>query len=178
MVDHEDLRLSDENGGGKSGMDLDQGLEGGLTPPARPGRPPPLTFQLPPAPPPIEGSPLLNTDADTNYVENGDDGSKRLKVDATVGQTVPDASTLSKALRRGQYTSDEARMLRKSVAKFLEESQEELVDVAATAAHFGEHKDGKMASHDAGWSLVLKRCTKKRLSKKRVVGDLKRSAVI
>ena len=67
-------------------MDLDQGLEGGLTPPART-----LTFELPLVPPPVEGSPLLNTDADTNYVENGDDGSKRSKVDAAIGQTVPDA---------------------------------------------------------------------------------------
>ena len=125
-------------------MDLDQGLEGGLTPPALPGGPPPLTFQLPPSPPPVEVSPLLNTDADTNYVGNGDDGSKRLRVDATVGQSVPDASTLSKALRRGQYTSDEARMLEKSLAKFLEEHLEELAE--ATAAHFGEHEDGEMES--------------------------------
>ena len=95
--DDEDQRSSDDNGGYESGMDLDQRLEGGLTPPARPGGPPPLTFELPPLAPPIEVSPLLNTDADTNYVENGDDGSKRLKVDATIGQTVPDGSTLSTA---------------------------------------------------------------------------------
>ena len=134
--DDEDQLSSDDNGGCGSGMDLDQGLEGGLTPSARPGGPPPLTFELPPP------SPLLNKDADTNYVENGD-GSKRLKVDATIGQTVPDASTLSKAFRRGQYTSDEARIFQKSLAKVLEQHQEELEDAAATAAHFGEHEDGE-----------------------------------
>ena len=142
----DDRRSSDDNGGCESGMELDQGLGGGLTPPARPNTPQPLKFELPPLPPPIEGSPLLNTDVDTNYVENGDDGSKRSRVDASVGQSVPDASTLSKALRKRQYTSDEARMLRKSLAKFLQEHQEELEDAAALAAHFGEHEDREMAS--------------------------------
>ena len=87
------------------------------------------TFFPAPGPPPFEGSLLLNSDADTNYVENGDDGSKRKKVDATVGHVVPDASTLSKALR-----------------KFLEESQEELVNAAATASHFDEQEAGETAS--------------------------------
>ena len=78
-------------------------FRGDLTPPAKPSTPPPTEFVLPPVPPPLpplaEGSPLRNTDVDTNCVENGDDGSKRLRVDASVGQSVPDASTLSKALR-------------------------------------------------------------------------------
>ena len=45
-----------------------------------------------------------------------------------------------------QYTSDEARMLLKSLTEFLEEHQDELEDAAATAAHFDEHEDGEMAS--------------------------------
>ena len=60
VVDHEDLQTSDGNGGDDAGMDLDQGLEGGLTPSPRPAGPPPSSFQLPPGPPP-----------DTNYFENG-----------------------------------------------------------------------------------------------------------
>ena len=85
MGDDDDRRCSDDNGGYESGMEVDQGLEGGLTPPARPNTPPPLKFELPPLPPPIEGSPLLNTHMYTNYVENGDASSKRLRVDVALG---------------------------------------------------------------------------------------------
>ena len=37
-------------------------------------------------------------------------------------------------------------MVQKSVAKILEQHQEELADETATAALFGEHEDGEMAS--------------------------------
>ena len=56
-----------------------------------------------------EGSPLLNTDVDTNCVENGDDGSKRLRVDSSVGQSVPDASSSPKGailVGRSQHASE------------------------------------------------------------------------
>ena len=59
--------------------------------------------ELVPAPakaPQVDGSPLLNTDSDANYVESGDDGSKRLKVEASVGFVVLSAPTLPKALQR------------------------------------------------------------------------------
>ena len=141
----DDLRFSGDDGGYESGMELDHELEGGLTPPRKPCIPPPSEIVLPQLPPPLPlpavGSPLLNTDVNTHYDENRDDGSKRLRVDATVGQTVPDASTLSKALRRGQYSSDEARMLQKSLAKSLEEQQEEHADAEACSVLFGERED-------------------------------------
>ena len=76
---------------------------------------------------------------------NGDDGSKRLKVDASVGQFVPDALTLSTALRRGQYTSGEARMLQKSLSQILDQRQE-VEDGEATAAFFREQQEMQMAS--------------------------------
>ena len=153
-------------------------LEGGLTPPAKPSTAPPSEFVLPPLPPPLpppaEGSPLLNTDVDTNYVENGDDGSKRLRVDATVGQSVPDASTLSEALRREQYSSDEARMLTVSLAKFLEEQQEEHADAAACSVLFGEREDRDEALLQRAKCWVDPRQKQKKES---FVGDSKRSAV-
>ena len=116
-------------------MDLDHGLEGGLTPPTCPLGSPPSSFQLPPVLPPLESSLLLNTDTDANYVESGDDGSKRLKVDATVDQVVPEKNT-----------SGEARMLQQTLSQFLEQSQEELEDVEATAALFREQQEQEMAS--------------------------------
>ena len=85
----DDLRFPGDNGGHESGMELDHELEGGLTPLPKPCPPPPSEIVLAPLPPASSssavGSLLLNTDVDTNYVENG---SKRLRVDASVGQTV------------------------------------------------------------------------------------------
>ena len=141
----DDLRFPGDNGGYKTGMELDHELEGGLTPPPQPCTPAPSEIVLPPMPPPLPlpkvCSPLLNTDVDTNYVENGDDGSKRLRVDSSVGQSVPDASTLSKALRWGHYSSDDTRMLQKSLAKFVEEQHEEHTDAEACSVLFGERED-------------------------------------
>ena len=53
---------------------------------------------------------------------------------------------LSKALRREQYSSDEARMLQKSLAKFREEQLEELADAGACSVLFGEREDREEAS--------------------------------
>ena len=46
-----------------------------------------------------------------------------------------------KALRRVQYSSDDARMLQKSLAKFLEEHHEEHTDAEACSVLFGERED-------------------------------------
>ena len=79
-----------------------------------------------------------------------------MKVHTSVGQIVPDASTtLSKTLRRGQYTSGEARMLHKSLSQFLEQSQEELADAEATTGALSPARGpghGVAPEHDAGWS--------------------------
>ena len=106
-------------------------------------------------------------DADTNYVENGDDGSKRLKVDGSVEHAVPDALTLSRALRRGKYTSGEARMLQQTLSQFFEQS--------LSCANNRNRKWRRFNEHYAGWSIVLRRGTKKKCLQKHVVGDLNRS---
>ena len=93
--------------------------------------PPPNQFRLLLGPPQVEGSSLVNTDADTNYVETEDgDGSKRLRVQASQSQAIPSAQTLSKAPQRWQYTPDEALMLQQSLAQFLDERNQQDQDTA------------------------------------------------
>ena len=144
--DDDDLRSIDDNGGYESGMEIGQWTwkAASLRLRSQVLRHPPSLFSRHCLRHCLLRRRFLHCSTlmwDTHNVENGDDGSRQLRVDASIGQSVPDASTLSKALRRGQYTSDEARMLQKSLATFLEEHREELEDAAGCSVHFGEQED-------------------------------------
>ena len=123
VVDHDDPQWANQRDDADADMEQDGGLEGGLTQ--------------------VEGSPLVNTDADTNYVETGDGGgSIRLRVQAPQSQAIPSAHTLSRALQRGQYTLDKALMLQQSLAQFLKELREE--DATAALIQKPEQQDQEM----------------------------------